>query len=238
MTLPAHASMLTGLYPAEHGIHENARYLDADHVLLAERLRDGRLPHRRLRLRAAPGSAVRAGPRLRALRRRDGPRGRRARRRRHHRPRPRLARPRPATGRSSSGCTTSIRTIPTSRRSRFGARYPDDPYLGEIAYMDRELGRLLAGFDGRCGAGDCNVLVAGDHGEARGDHGEAAARPAALPGRHAGAADRRRRRGDAGRDRSAGQHPRGVRHRPRLGRRGRRRRPARRRARSRFWARR
>ncbi|MDQ2978655.1 MAG: alkaline phosphatase family protein, partial [Acidobacteriota bacterium] len=25
-TLPSHASMMTGLYPAGHGVHENARY--------------------------------------------------------------------------------------------------------------------------------------------------------------------------------------------------------------------
>ena len=40
MTLPAHTSMLTGLYPAEHGIRENSRFLDDDRTLLAERLRD------------------------------------------------------------------------------------------------------------------------------------------------------------------------------------------------------
>jgi len=40
MTLPAHTSILTGLYPSEHGIHENSRFLDDDRVLLAERLRD------------------------------------------------------------------------------------------------------------------------------------------------------------------------------------------------------
>src|SRR5688572_31107024 len=29
-TLPSHISMLTGLYPAGHGVHENARFLGAD----------------------------------------------------------------------------------------------------------------------------------------------------------------------------------------------------------------
>ncbi len=37
-TLPAHTSMLTGLYPSEHGIRENARTLGEDQVLLGERL--------------------------------------------------------------------------------------------------------------------------------------------------------------------------------------------------------
>ena len=38
-TLPSHASLLTGLLPAGHGVHENARYLGPEHPLLAERLR-------------------------------------------------------------------------------------------------------------------------------------------------------------------------------------------------------
>ena len=37
-TLPSHISMLTGLYPAGHGVHENARFLGADQALLAESL--------------------------------------------------------------------------------------------------------------------------------------------------------------------------------------------------------
>src|SRR6266496_2413678 len=37
--LPSHASMMTGLYPAGHGVHENARYLSGDRPVLAERLR-------------------------------------------------------------------------------------------------------------------------------------------------------------------------------------------------------
>src|SRR5918992_5075707 len=37
-TLPSHASMMTGLYPAGHGVHENARFLSDAHPLVAERL--------------------------------------------------------------------------------------------------------------------------------------------------------------------------------------------------------
>src|SRR4051812_21890060 len=36
-TLPSHSSIMTGLYPAGHGIHENARFLDPRSPLLAER---------------------------------------------------------------------------------------------------------------------------------------------------------------------------------------------------------
>ena len=54
----------------------------------------------------------------------------------------------------------------------FRSRYPSSPYLGEIAYMDRELGRLIEGFEERNGSGDSKILVVGDHGEGLGDHGE------------------------------------------------------------------
>ena len=37
-TLPSHSSMMTGLYPAGHGIHENARFLPASYPVAAERL--------------------------------------------------------------------------------------------------------------------------------------------------------------------------------------------------------
>src|SRR3982751_778767 len=37
-TLPSHTSMLTGLYPAGHGVHENGRFLDRGHPVIAEQL--------------------------------------------------------------------------------------------------------------------------------------------------------------------------------------------------------
>lgn len=38
-TLPSHSSIMTGLYPAGHGIHENARFLDSRHPVPTERLK-------------------------------------------------------------------------------------------------------------------------------------------------------------------------------------------------------
>jgi arylsulfatase A-like enzyme/Flp pilus assembly protein TadD len=54
----------------------------------------------------------------------------------------------------------------------FAGRFPGRPYDGEIAYVDHELGRLLAGLekDGRL-AGTV-VAVTSDHGEGLGEHGE------------------------------------------------------------------
>src|SRR6478672_11139623 len=39
-TLPSHTSMLTGLYAAGHGVHENARYLAATQPLASEKLHE------------------------------------------------------------------------------------------------------------------------------------------------------------------------------------------------------
>src|SRR4029453_594156 len=42
LTLPAHATLLTGLYPPHHGVRHNGLFrLAAEHVTLAERFREG-----------------------------------------------------------------------------------------------------------------------------------------------------------------------------------------------------
>jgi arylsulfatase A-like enzyme/Flp pilus assembly protein TadD len=48
----------------------------------------------------------------------------------------------------------------------------DDPYDGALAYVDAQLGRLLAAAEREAGRGGLVVLVAGDHGESLGEHGE------------------------------------------------------------------
>lgn len=53
------------------------------------------------------------------------------------------------------------------------AQFPDAPYDGEIAFVDRELGRLLDGLAARGRADDLIVIVTADHGESLGEHGEA-----------------------------------------------------------------
>ena len=50
----------------------------------------------------------------------------------------------------------------------FATQYASDPYLGEIAYVDDTLGRALTPLLGR----NALLIVTADHGEARGDHGE------------------------------------------------------------------
>jgi arylsulfatase A-like enzyme/Tfp pilus assembly protein PilF len=53
----------------------------------------------------------------------------------------------------------------------FRSRFAKDPYRGEIAFVDRELGRMLEAVRQRS-SGAPVIVVAGDHGESLGDHGE------------------------------------------------------------------
>jgi arylsulfatase A-like enzyme/Flp pilus assembly protein TadD len=54
----------------------------------------------------------------------------------------------------------------------FRTRYADRPYDGEIAEVDAQVGRLLDELDRQRLAGRTVVLVVGDHGEELGEHGE------------------------------------------------------------------
>ncbi len=47
-----------------------------------------------------------------------------------------------------------------------------DPYLGEVAFADAQIGRLLAALRARSEWADTGIVVVADHGEGRGDHGE------------------------------------------------------------------
>jgi len=54
----------------------------------------------------------------------------------------------------------------------FKSRYAGRPYIGEIAFADSQLGRLLAYLDAHDLARRTIVVVMGDHGESLGEHGE------------------------------------------------------------------
>jgi arylsulfatase A-like enzyme/tetratricopeptide (TPR) repeat protein len=170
-TLPSHASMLTGLYAGEHGVHENGRRLAESAPLVTERLRE---------LGYATAAFVSGFP----LKRPFG-----------------LARgfdlyddefDAGKTERSSRETTDRALAWLAKAESRprflwvhyydphepyeppepFRSRFPEDPYQGEVAAMDHDLGRLLAAFEAPGGGRGTRVLVAADHGEGRGDHGE------------------------------------------------------------------
>jgi choline-sulfatase len=54
----------------------------------------------------------------------------------------------------------------------FRREYARDPYSGEIAYMDQEVGRLLKGLQQMGFEDRTLVALLGDHGESLGEHGE------------------------------------------------------------------
>ena len=56
----------------------------------------------------------------------------------------------------------------------FASRFPNQPYLGEIAYADSQVGRLLDWLKTNGLDQNTVVIVTADHGESLGDHGEAA----------------------------------------------------------------
>ncbi len=169
-TLPSHASMMTGLYPAGHGVHENARYLSPAFPVAAERL-----AAQGYRTAAFVSSFVLAG--RFGLARGFGvyddtmPAGREDR---------------PATATTdaalaflaSAGAQPVFVWVhywephhPYEPPEPFRTRYAASPYLGEVAAMDEQLGRLVEGF-GRLAPRPQAIIVAGDHGEGLGDHGE------------------------------------------------------------------
>ncbi|HVJ26590.1 MAG TPA: sulfatase-like hydrolase/transferase [Vicinamibacterales bacterium] len=172
-TLPSHASMLTGLYPAGHGVHENARFMAASHPVAAERLKTAGY-----RTAAFVSAFVLAG--------RFG-----------------LARgfdqyddQLPAGASERSSVETTDRALaylgnaqgpqqfvwvhyfdphaPHAAPEPFRSQYPDNLYLAEIAAMDAQIGRLVNGFESavKRNGGTAAIIVAADHGEGLGDHGE------------------------------------------------------------------
>jgi arylsulfatase A-like enzyme/Flp pilus assembly protein TadD len=62
---------------------------------------------------------------------------------------------------------------PYSPPDEWKAKYPEDPYTGEIAYVDEQVGRLLTRLDHDRVLDDTLVVLVSDHGESLGEHGEA-----------------------------------------------------------------
>ena len=54
----------------------------------------------------------------------------------------------------------------------FKTRFKDDPYSGEVAYVDSELGKLFDYLENENLTENTLVILTGDHGESLGEHGE------------------------------------------------------------------
>jgi tetratricopeptide (TPR) repeat protein len=169
-TLPSHASMFTGLYPGGHGVHENGRSVAAAQALLAEQLKQN-------------GYRTAAFVSSFSLARRFG-----------------LARgfdlyddEQTVGGIERTSRDTTDRAVtflaqvgsgplflwvhyfdphtPYDPPEPYRSRYASKPYLGEVAAMDEQLGRLVQVFEQRI-EGPRAIVVVSDHGEGLGDHGE------------------------------------------------------------------
>ncbi len=180
LTLPAHASIFTGEFPPSHGVRDNGGfYLDDEHVVLAEILRDEGLRTggfvAAFVLDAKWGIAqgfdhyfddFELGDTVRlALNEIERP-----------------------AGEVTDAALAWLDEAPEARffswvhyydphspyepPEPFAARYRNRPYVGEIAYVDSQIGRLLAWLDETGRSRDTVVMVMGDHGESLGEHGE------------------------------------------------------------------
>ncbi len=175
LTLPAHASLLTGLLPPDHGVRDNVDSPLADsYTTLAEVLRASGA-----RTAAFVGSAVVDGRRGLAQGFETYSDGQ------HENRNPRLRRPanvvvdEAATWIARQQASPFFAWVhlydahaPYSLPQPYRTMYEDAPYLGAIAFMDAQLQRLLQLLDERQLTGHTLVIVAADHGESLGDHGE------------------------------------------------------------------
>jgi arylsulfatase A-like enzyme len=178
LTLPAHATLMTGLDPPRHGVHNNSTFrLDGGFPTLAERMRE-----RGLATAAFVGAVV--------LDRQYGlARG-------FDQYEDRMA-PRRAAGEFGFAERTADRVVDAAidwletapdrfflwvhlydphagykPPPRYLAESPSHPYAGEIAFADAELGRMVDFVRARWDERRTLFVVTSDHGESLGEHGE------------------------------------------------------------------
>ncbi|MCC6506297.1 MAG: sulfatase-like hydrolase/transferase, partial [Aquimonas sp.] len=183
ITLPSHSSILTGLTPPQHGVRNNITYrLRDDHVTLAERLKsegfataafvssiildsrfgldqgfdvyEDNIVHY---TKKSPKAIVtrRAGTTIdAALNWLDG----------QHAANPEQP--------FFQWIHFYDAHAPYDPPLPFKHAYADSPYQGEVAYMDQQVGRLLAALQRQGLAEDTLIVITADHGESCGEHGE------------------------------------------------------------------
>jgi arylsulfatase A-like enzyme len=177
LTLPAHCSLFTGLLPPAHGVRDNAGApLDGRYPTLAETLR-----REGFQTAAFVGSVVLRADR--GLARgfdvyQDGV---------SHDGQGSRGPQRPANQVVDEALAWLQRLGPSpfflwvhlydphapyEPPEPYRTIHGDDPYVGEIAFADEQIGRLVEVLDRRGLSARTVVVVAGDHGESLGDHGE------------------------------------------------------------------
>ncbi len=177
VTLPSHTNILTGLYPYQHGIRDNAGFtLDPSHPTLGRMLHDAGYATAAF-VSAFPLDSrfgLNAGFDVYDDKYREG-----------SNPLDFVVQERPAeetldaAGAWYDSVTGRKKFLwvhlydphaPYDPPSPFREQYRDAPYLGEVAYVDAQLSRFL---EPRLRSHpNTFVVITGDHGEALGDHGE------------------------------------------------------------------
>jgi len=178
-TLPAHASLLTGLYPTQHGIHDNNGYRLSPKVpTLASRLKAQGF---------ATGGFVAAFPLDSRFGlttgfdvyddRYPGTSGGREFVLPERRGDAVVAAASAWIGAQRGRWFAWVHLFdphaPYRPPAPFDREYANSPYHGEVAYSDSVLSALLSAATGAAGGRPTLVIVTGDHGEGLGDHGEA-----------------------------------------------------------------
>ena len=177
VTLPSHTNILTGLYPYQHGIRDNAGFtLDPRHPTLGSMLRAAGYATAAF-VSAFPLDSrfgLNAGFDVYDDKYREG-----------SNPLDFVVQERPAEE-TLNAARTWYDSVPNRKKfvwihlydphapydppSPFREQYRDAPYLGEVAYVDAQLSRFLQPW--LESHPNTLVVITGDHGEALGDHGE------------------------------------------------------------------
>ncbi len=180
LTLPAHSSLFTGKFPPAHGVRDNGGfYLGEEHVVLAERLREAGL-----RTGGFVGSFV-LDAKWGIAQGFDTYFDNFDLRKTASLSLSEIERP------ASEVADAALAWLDEAPEARFfswvhfydphspyeppepyATQFRDRPYVGEIAYVDSQVGRLLKWLDRKDRTRDTVVMVIGDHGESLGDHGE------------------------------------------------------------------
>jgi choline-sulfatase len=167
-TLPSHTSMLTGLYPAGHGVHENARHLAETQPVVAEKLRAA--GYRTAAFVSAFALAKRFGlGRGFDVYDEDFGASRPERNAQETTDRALAYLGQPSNQPLFLWVHYYDPHYPYTPPEPYRTTYAKNPYLGEVAFMDSQLARLVAAFEKR---GPAVMIFAGDHGEGLGEHGE------------------------------------------------------------------
>lgn len=176
LTIPSHATLMTGLYPPAHGVRDDGDFaLGTEQVTLAERFSDAgyatigvsaAFPTRR-RWGLDQGFEVYREPPAPARGARDQ----------------RIAEDVVEDALAALAAVPADRPVfmwvhlfdprfPYDPPAAYSAQLPDDPYRAEIAYTDAEIGRLLVSWEMRFGSERSIVVVTAPQGESLGEGGE------------------------------------------------------------------